>query len=89
MNTSGRKTVKGRTTSAPKISKTPASEAAVVTASTLEAKDAKDAKDAKAGKPQPSHEAIAHRAYQLYLERGGQPGDQAQDWLAAERELGG
>ena len=35
----------------------------------------------------PSHEEIRHRAYELYLERGGDPGDGLDDWLRAEREL--
>jgi len=30
---------------------------------------------------------IRDRAYQIYLKRGGQPGDQVEDWLQAEREL--
>ncbi len=32
-------------------------------------------------------EKIEHRAYQLYAERGGQPGHDCEDWLQAEREL--
>jgi DUF2934 family protein len=35
----------------------------------------------------PSHEQIAHRAYEIFLARGGQPGNPEQDWLQAEREL--
>ncbi len=35
----------------------------------------------------PSHEAIARRAYELYLSRGGDHGGHENDWLAAEREL--
>jgi hypothetical protein len=34
-----------------------------------------------------SHEQIALRAYHIYLERGGQPGDQFLDWVTAERQL--
>jgi Protein of unknown function (DUF2934) len=30
---------------------------------------------------------IARRAFELYCERGGQDGHDADDWLAAEREL--
>ena len=30
---------------------------------------------------------IRTRAYEIYLERGGQPGDEVDDWLQAEREL--
>ena len=32
-------------------------------------------------------EQIARRAYELYLERGGQPGRELDDWLQAEREV--
>lgn len=35
----------------------------------------------------PSHEAIARRAYELYLSRGADHGGHEHDWLAAEREL--
>ena len=32
-------------------------------------------------------EEIRHRAYEIYLARDGQPGDELDDWLQAEREL--
>lgn len=32
-------------------------------------------------------EQIRCRAYELYLERNGSPGDEHQDWLLAEREI--
>jgi hypothetical protein len=32
-------------------------------------------------------ETIEQRAYELYLERGGENGDDLTDWLTAEREL--
>jgi hypothetical protein len=35
----------------------------------------------------PSHEEIRSRAYEIYLERDGHPGDELDDWLRAEREL--
>ena len=35
----------------------------------------------------PTHEQIARRAYELYLERGEKPGDAGEDWLTAENEL--
>lgn len=35
----------------------------------------------------PTHEEIALRAYEIYLERGGAPGDALEDWTRAEREL--
>ncbi len=36
---------------------------------------------------QPTTEEIALRAYQIYLERGGAPGNALEDWTRAEREL--
>src|SRR5213080_242992 len=36
---------------------------------------------------EPSEEEIRMRAYHLYLERGGVPGYDFDDWLEAEREL--
>jgi hypothetical protein len=35
----------------------------------------------------PGPEEIARRAYQIYLERGGAPGNELDDWTRAEREL--
>ncbi len=35
----------------------------------------------------PTTEEIAFRAYQIYLERGGAPGNALEDWTRAEREL--
>ncbi len=48
-------------------------------------------KKATVGKPEtaktPSREAIAKLAYRYWKERGGQNGQDWQDWLRAEREL--
>ena len=41
----------------------------------------------RSAKAQPTHEQIAQRAYEIYLERGATPGDPMQDWLRAELEL--
>ena len=35
------------------------------------------------------HDRVAIRAYELYLARGGGDGGDFDDWLAAEREIGG
>ena len=35
----------------------------------------------------PTTGEIALRAYQIYLERGGAPGNALEDWTRAEREL--
>jgi hypothetical protein len=32
-------------------------------------------------------EEIGNRAYEIYLQRGGQPGYELEDWLQAEREF--
>jgi hypothetical protein len=36
-----------------------------------------------------SKEAIARRAYEFYVECGGEPGKDVQDWIRAEKELNG
>jgi len=38
-------------------------------------------------KASPTLEQIQIRAYEIYLERQGAPGNQIEDWLRAEREL--
>jgi len=35
----------------------------------------------------PTREQIEQRAYELYLKRGGEDGNDLADWLAAEKEL--
>ena len=34
-----------------------------------------------------SEQEIRRRAYEIYLQRGAQPGHELEDWLQAEREL--
>ena len=34
-----------------------------------------------------NEQEIRTRAYEIYLQRGGQPGYELEDWLQAEREL--
>ncbi|MFZ3201988.1 MAG: DUF2934 domain-containing protein [Candidatus Acidiferrales bacterium] len=34
-----------------------------------------------------SREVIAQRAYELYIERGGEAGRDVEDWVRAEKEL--
>jgi hypothetical protein len=41
----------------------------------------------RAARIHPTTEEIALRAYQIYLERGGAPGNALEDWTRAEREL--
>ena len=36
---------------------------------------------------EPSEEEISRRAYELYLQRSGEPGKDVEDWVRAEREL--
>jgi hypothetical protein len=40
-----------------------------------------------ANRPNPTHEQIARRAYEIFLARGGAPGRHEEDWFQAEREL--
>jgi hypothetical protein len=35
----------------------------------------------------PSREAIEERAYEIYVQRGCQDGQEVADWIAAENEL--
>jgi hypothetical protein len=41
----------------------------------------------RAARKSPAQEDIALRAYQIYLERDGAPGNPLDDWARAEREL--
>jgi len=34
-----------------------------------------------------AHDKIAHRAYELYEERGREPGHDMEDWLKAEHDI--
>lgn len=74
MKITGRKTVKGEKTSAPKAVKAGASQTAKAASAAV--------------KPSPSHDEIAKRAYELYLARGAEHGHAEQDWAQAESELG-
>jgi DUF2934 family protein len=35
----------------------------------------------------PNHDEISRRAYEIYLERGGLPGQELEDWFQAESEF--
>ena len=39
------------------------------------------------GRREPAGEEIARRAYELYLQRGGEHGNDVDDWVTAEKEL--
>jgi hypothetical protein len=39
------------------------------------------------GSATPSTEMIRLRAYEVFMARGGNPGDELSDWLTAEREI--
>jgi hypothetical protein len=45
------------------------------------------ARTSRPKKAAPTHEQISLRAYEIYLERNGAPGDPHSDWLRAEAEL--
>ena len=42
---------------------------------------------APAAKPAPTHDEIALRAYHIYLQRNGAPGNPFDDWKQAEQQL--
>lgn len=44
-------------------------------------------KKSRSNKTAPTREAIQLRAYEIYLERNGAPGDPLEDWIRAENEL--
>ena len=46
-----------------------------------------EVKKSKKVKSRPTQEDIALRAYHIYLERNGAPGNPFEDWVRAEREL--
>jgi len=47
-----------------------------------------EVKKSKQVKPQPpTQDEIALRAYHIFLERNGAPGNPQEDWIRAEREL--
>jgi hypothetical protein len=56
-------------------------------AKTKQASSSMESKPAKARVTKPSHDEIAEKAFQIYLERNGAPGDPMQDWIRAEQEL--
>lgn len=51
------------------------------------ASDAQPAVRNEAPRQAPTREEIERRAYDLYVQRGGQDGSDMDDWLRAEREL--
>ena len=51
------------------------------------AKRTAKARPAAAFTPAPTHDDIAMRAYELFLRRGAQHGQDFEDWLTAERQL--
>jgi Protein of unknown function (DUF2934) len=51
--------------------------------SPIQAEETAEASVRKAGR----EDEIRRRAYEIYLQRGGEPGREIDDWLQAEREL--
>ena len=78
MKNTGRKTVKGSTTSAPMVAR-----------ATQAAKPTGDAAIASpVARTQPTRAEIARRSFEIFLERGGEHGHDVEHWVQAERELG-
>jgi hypothetical protein len=63
-----------------------ASKAAIVRSTGLTEPDT-EAKESEGLLHSSREQEIRNRAYEIYLQRGGQTGDELQDWLQAEREL--
>jgi hypothetical protein len=82
MNNTGRKTVKGTSTSAPMVAKSSSKSAKV------SAKASTGGTGLGSASP-PSHEQIAMRSFEIYLSRGATPGHELDDWLQAVHELQG
>lgn len=78
MKTSGRKTVKASTTSAPRASKVSSSPSAATPAAVTASAAVIFA---------PAAADVAKRSYELFLARGGEHGHDVEDWLQAETEL--
>jgi hypothetical protein len=70
----GRKTIKVEKTSAPKAVKAGAGKTKTSSAASKPAST-------------PTHDEIAKRSYEIYLERGGEHGHAEEDWARAETEL--
>ena len=74
-----------RAKTGPNAKTTPAP---IATATTTEAKAAsKPGQPSKARASALTDEEISQRAYELYQQRGAEPGNDMDDWLQAEREL--
>jgi hypothetical protein len=53
----------------------------------LDAKTNQPSAENAAANHEPNHDEIGRRAYEIYLEGGGVPGRELDDWLRAELEL--
>ena len=56
-------------------------------ADTFAARSEGDQPQSSVSTSEPTEEEIRYRAYELYLERGGEHGMDFEDWVRAEREL--
>ena len=74
-----------RSASSSRSSTTPTTLTAKVRRSTVKSTHA----ESSSALPSPSHEAIALRAHELYVQSGFQGGRELEFWLEAERELKG
>ena len=53
----------------------------------LEANTVPSHRDRISTRGTPNHDEVKRRAYEIYLERGGLPGQELEDWVQAEREI--
>ena len=90
MKSTGRKTVKAATTSAPKAARSSGHatrHATTKAPSTTDDETTTDAAPPPAASA-PAFEDIARRSYAIYLARGAEDGHDVEDWIQAEQELG-
>jgi hypothetical protein len=78
---------KKTTAKAAKVEKTIAATPAPVAAARSEAKGSGTTKARPAAPITLTHDAIAKRAFEIYASRGYAPGNPAEDWSEAERQL--
>jgi hypothetical protein len=81
----GAKSAARKKTNPPRASAAAAQDSAQTDSSRNKPQAAESA--ASAAPPQDLQAAIALRAYELYQKRGGQGGNELEDWLEAERQV--
>ena len=74
------------TTQNPKLKQPAVTEAGHI-ATTHDAVISPSTQTVEPKRPNITEDDVRLRAYEIYLERGANPGDEVRDWIQAEREL--